>query len=312
MATLRPTEIARLRDLLTQTWDAVRAHLSELNPSQLSASASHQGQFLWTPLHMACKLIDPPADVIELLIDANAETASWQDSSGWLPLHHACYHGASVKVLQIIVNSNPVGKVTQDKRSRTPLHFAFFARELPNIGERNTAAADEGEENEEETTNSMAEVVRLLSDSGAAELKDEGGMLPMHYASAYGTTREVLQVLVESYPDSITKTENKGRNPLHLAMVNAHRKSSPTVVEFLLEQAAAEIINAYDDDNHLPIHLLAMSSKFPAEKVWERKNAAGCLTLYLDAKPTASADFLTAVQTLPEWLRDIAVISDHM
>lgn len=84
------------------------------------------------------------------------------------------------------------------------------------------------------------------------------------------------------------------------------------MVEFLLEQAALEIINAYDDDNHLPIHLLAMASKFPAEKVTERKNAADCLTLYLDAKPTASADFLTAVQTLPEWLRDIAVISDHM
>ena len=260
---------------------------------------------------MACKLIDPPADVIELLIHANAEAASWQDSSGWLPLHHACYNGASVKVLQIICEAFEEGKVTQDKRSRTPLHFAFFPRDLPNVGEKKLENEEEGGE-EESGGNSLPEVVRLLSDSGAAELQDEGGMLPMHYASAYGTTREVLQVLMESYPDSITKKENKGRNPLHLAMVNAHRKSSPTVVEFLLEQAALEIINAYDDDNHLPIHLLAMASKFPAEKVTERKNAADCLTLYLDAKPTASADFLTAVQTLPEWLRDIAVISDHM
>lgn len=95
-------------------------------------------------------------------------------------------------------------------------------------------------------------------------------------------------------------------------MVNAHRKYSPTVVEFLLEQGASDIINVYDDDNHLPIHLLAMLSKFPPDKVWERKNAADCLKLYLDYKPQASADFLTAVQTLPEWLRDIAVISDHM
>jgi len=134
----------------------------------------------------------------------------------------------------------------------------------------------------------------------------------MHYASAYGTTVEVLEVLLENYPESITKRENKGRNPLHLAMVNAHRKSSPKVVGFLLEMNAAEIINTYDDDNHLPIHLLAMASKFPPEKILERKNAADCLKLYLNAKPKASADFLSAIQTLPEWLRDIAVISGHI
>ena len=96
-------------------------------------------------------------------------------------------------------------------------------------------------------------------------------------------------------------------------MVNAPRQSSPQVVSFLLEQPAnAEILNAYDADNHLPIHLLAMASRFPDEKVQERKNAADCLRLYLAAQPKATADFLTAVQTLPEWLRDIAVISDHI
>jgi len=130
----------------------------------------------------------------------------------------------------------------------------------------------------------------------------------MHYACAYGTTREVLQVLLENYPESTTKRENKGRNALHLAMVNAHRKSSPKVVGFLLEKNAAEIINSYDNEHHLPIHLLAMASR----NVQDRENAINCLKLYLKAKPKATADFLTAIQTLPEWLRDIAVISDHI
>jgi ankyrin repeat protein len=178
-STLRPTEIARLRDLLSQTWEAVRSYLSSHSgPSERSASASHQGQFLWTPLHMACKLVDPPADVIQLLIEANAETPSWQDSSGWLPLHHACYNGASCRVLQILVDAYERGKVTQDKRSRTPLHFAFFPRDLPNVGEKKVEDGADGEgEGDEGLGNSMPEVVRLLSDSGAARLQDEGGMV---------------------------------------------------------------------------------------------------------------------------------------
>ncbi|KAL7517086.1 hypothetical protein ACHAWX_002037 [Stephanocyclus meneghinianus] len=309
--TLRPTEIAHLRDVLTQTWNSVRSFLSARPAAQRSAAASHQNESLLTPLHMACKLVDPPPDVIQMLIDANPDTLSWQDTNGWLPLHHACYYGASCKVLQILVDGYERGKETQDKRKRTPLHFAFFPRDLPNVGEKKSEGEGSGN-GEDGSGNSMPEVVRLLSDSGAAELQDEGGMLPIHYASAYGTTREVLQVLLENYPESLARKENKGRNPLHLAMVNAHRKYSPTVVEFLLEQGASDIINVYDDDNHLPIHLLAMLSKFPPDKVWERKNAADCLKLYLDYKPQASADFLTAVQTLPEWLRDIAVISDHI
>lgn len=130
--------------------------------------------------------------------------------------------------------------------------------------------------------------------------------------SVYGTTREVLEVLLEAYPESITKRENNGRNPLHLAMVNPHRKSSPNVVGFLLDVNAVEIINVHDDENNLPIHLLKMASKFPEEKIMERKATADCLKLYLNARPNATADFLSAIQTLPEWLRDIAVISDHI
>ncbi|KAL7463686.1 hypothetical protein ACHAXS_004042 [Conticribra weissflogii] len=134
----------------------------------------------------------------------------------------------------------------------------------------------------------------------------------MHYASVYGTTTDVLEILYEAYPEGVAEKENKGRNALHLAMVNAHRSTSATVIEFLLENNASEIINEYDDDRHLPIHLLAMASKFPPERVTERQNASACLGVYLDARPKASADFLTAIQKLPTWLRDEAVISDHI
>lgn len=125
---------------------------------------------------MACKLVDPPPDVIQMLIDANPDTLSWQDTNGWLPLHHACYYGASCKVLQILVDGYERGKETQDKRKRTPLHFAFFPRDFPNVGEKKSEGEGSGD-GEDGSGNSMPEVVRLLSDSGAAELQDEGGMV---------------------------------------------------------------------------------------------------------------------------------------
>jgi len=356
---LWPTEVARMSEMLNQTWESIRewllAHPSETDRKQ---AAMYQGQFLTTALHMVCKLMDPPVDVVQSLIECAEKTVTWPDLCGWLPLHHACANGASGTVLSVLVQAYPEGKVQQDKRFRTPLLFAFIGTDvheyrksvvvmtknqdgtLGGVGDASSPALDNldrgGEDMDaddliinvgswlllrrlqllllllDDVGNSMPEIVKMLADSGAAELQDENGMLPMHYASAYGTTREVLEVLLENYPESITKRENKGRNPLHLAMVNAHRKSSPKVVGFLLEKNAADIINTYDDDNHLPIHLLAMASKFPPEKVLERKNAADCLKLYLNAKPKASADFLTAIQTLPEWLRDIAVISDHI
>mmetsp|Transcript_31180 Transcript_31180/g.70515 ORF Transcript_31180/g.70515 Transcript_31180/m.70515 type:complete len:884 (-) Transcript_31180:72-2723(-) len=310
----RLAELNRLREMMNTTWDSIRewlaAHPSE---SERSLAATHQGQFLTTALHMVCKLMDPPVDIIESLIECAPETATWPDSNGWLPLTHACANGASCKVLQVLVDAYPEGKTVQDKRHRTPLHFAFFRKDAKEDSTLDGAITNKGINNQDgEVGNSMTEIVRLLSDSGAAELQDEGGMLPMHYAAAYGTTREVLEILVERYPGSVSQRENKGRNPLHLAMVNAHRHSSPKVVGFLLEGDSTDIIDAHDDDRHLPIHLLAMASKFPEEKVMERKNASDCLKLYLNAKPKASADFLTAIQTLPEWLRDIAVISDHI
>lgn len=314
---LRPAELGRMREMLQQTWDGIREWLAaHPNKNDRQNAAMHQGQFLTTTLHMVCKLNDPPIDVVQNLIDCSEETVMWPDSNGWLPLHHACANGASGKVLAVLVKAYPEAKIKQDKRYRTPLHFAFFRKDakedrmnLKNDARKSIMNAND---DEDDVGNSMPEIVELLSDSGAAELQDEGGMLPMHYASAYGTTREVLEVLIEAYPESITKRENKGRNPLHLAMVNAHRTSSPKVVEFLLEVNAAEIINVYDDDSHLPLHLLSMASKFPEEKIMERKNASDCLKLYLNARPKATPDFLTAIQTLPEWLRDIAVISDHI
>jgi len=131
-------------------------------------------------------------------------------------------------------------------------------------------------------------------------------------ACAYGTTTAVLEVLINQEPQSTSATERNGRTPLHLAMVNAHRKASPSVVQKLLENSPREVIDMSDESGYLPISLLAMIAKLGHDTPDAHKNAGDCLDHYLDAKPTATADFLSAVQSLPEWLRDRAVASRHI
>lgn len=135
----------------------------------------------------------------------------------------------------------------------------------------------------------------------------------MHYACAYGTNPVVLRVLADAYPDSLTAREQKGRTPMHLAMVNAHRDASPGVIAFLLEGPGKASVNRRDHDGYLPLHLLAKGlENFKADSHDQRNNVSECLQMYLSAGPDPGADFLTALQDLPDWLKDTAVINPHV
>jgi hypothetical protein len=185
-------ELQKRRDLAESTWDAVRRWLwSHTLPEQRQAAAYIRGQYDVTPLHLMCKLPNPPHDIIAALVDVAPEVASWTDTHGWLPLHHACTNGASPEVMELIIEAFPAGKVQQDNQLRTPLHF-YATRNFPNEAQ-------------------MAANAELLSDSGAAALCDRGGMLPIHYACAYGTNPSVLEVLARVHPPSLTAKENKGK-----------------------------------------------------------------------------------------------------
>ena len=185
-------ELQKRRDLAEHTWDFVRKWMwAHPLPEQRQAAAFIRGQYDATPLHLMCKLPNPPPDVIAALVDSAPEIASWTDSHGWLPLHHACTNGAAPEVMQILIDAYPAGKLQQDNQMRTPLHF-YATRNFANPAQ-------------------MALNAEILSDTGAAGLCDRGGMYPIHYACAYGTDPAVLEVLTRVHPESLTAKENKGR-----------------------------------------------------------------------------------------------------
>jgi ankyrin repeat protein len=291
---LTPEDVQRRREFVEATWEQVRRWL-RLHDSQeeRSAAAYLRGQGDSTPLHLICKINNPPTDVVSEIVEAAPEVVARVDNHGWLPLHHACANGASTDVLKILTNAYPESKTAQDNNCRTPLHFCA------------TRSSD--------NPLAMATNVAILCDTGAAEIPDHGGMLPIHYACAYGTSPAVLKVLTDTSPGSVNAKERKGRTPLHMAMVNAPRDASPGVIAFLLAHALPDSVNDRDQEGNLPLHLLNIGLKsMDASDPDNVSNVSECLKLYLAAKPYSSPDFLAALQHLPGWLQDVAVVSPHV
>ena len=118
-----------------------------------------------------------------------------------------------------------------------------------------------------------------------------------------------MHVLTDENIQTTTTTDNRGRTPLHFALGNADRPASPGVVGLLLSQNPA-VVDSIDLEGNLPIHLLATRAQAIRSDENEKcDNCQECFGLYLNAHPSATADLLTALQSLPDWLRNSAVLS---
>ena len=129
---------------------------------------------------------------------------------------------------------------------------------------------------------------------------------PLHYACAYGASEEALYVLTDAHHDAITTTDRRGRTPLHFVLSNAGRKAAPAAVRLLLS-LNKDIVNSVGG-GPLPLRVLsefAATVKRPGE---ERESVQKCLEHLLNSQPDSTADFFTALQSLPPFLQERAVV----
>mmetsp|Transcript_26808 Transcript_26808/g.32484 ORF Transcript_26808/g.32484 Transcript_26808/m.32484 type:complete len:643 (+) Transcript_26808:548-2476(+) len=158
-----------------------------------------------------------------------------------------------------------------------------------------------------------ASVATLLSATGATSMSDDSGKLPLHYACAFGISNDVLKVLTSSYRDGINKTDDKGFIPFHLALAN----SNPDAVRHLIK-LDRNVVNSPVESlgRQLPIQLLGRRAATirPNEEGMMRDamECEECVEEYLRAEPEATADFVTLLQSLPLWLRDVAVVTPYV
>ena len=130
---------------------------------------------------------------------------------------------------------------------------------------------------------------------------------PLHYACAYGASEEALYVLTDACDDAITTTDRYGRTPLHFALSNAGRSAAPSAVRLLL-QLHKEVVNAVGD-GPLPLRVLAeFANTVPKTEFGQKESVLKCLEHLLSFDPAPTAEFFSALQALPQWLQDRAVV----
>jgi hypothetical protein len=101
--------------------------------------------------------------------------------------------------------------------------------------------------------------------------------------------------------------DRRGRTPLHFALSNAGRSAAPAAVRLLIS-LNRNIVNSING-GPLPLRVLAEFARTLRHAgPEERESVERCLEHLLNARPNPTADFFTALQSLPEWLSSQAVI----
>lgn len=116
--------------------------------------------------------------------------------------------------------------------------------------------------------------------------------------------------LTDAYPEAIRARDSRKRTPLHFALSNAGRKTVPAAVRLLLNLDRS-IVNSVDK-GPLPLRVLAQYAQLVKNETEDRdekrESVVRCLEHLLNAEPEPTADFFTALQSLPDWLNQRAVV----
>lgn len=135
------------------------------------------------------------ADLVVLKPLITPETAKAKDIFyGLLPLFWALSYGAPAEVLRALLDAYPAAAEEKHPQGWTPLHYA---EKLD------------------------AEALKLLlarCPKTASREVDNEGALPLHWVAEHDAPKEVVELLLEAYPEGLSKRDGRGRVPAQLAM----------------------------------------------------------------------------------------------
>jgi ankyrin repeat protein len=119
---------------------------------------------------------------------ASAAVCCYGDVS--LPIHLAVSYGASLEVVEFLVDQCPRALKERTSTGALPLHLAAAFAPL--------------------------QVVQVLSDQALKE-RDADVWLPLHVAAVFVAPLQVVQFILDRYPQALSKADDCGLLPLHVA-----------------------------------------------------------------------------------------------
>ena len=298
----KPPTKTLFQHIKQRDWD--RARLRTLMYPWDAHYRSPSGNNL-TPMHMVC-FYRAPIDVVNLILEANPAALLAQDSEGWTPihlillyggdedialllirrggtpaasvqspfagspLHLACRHGSSIRIMEELIKANPYVATAENEHGikpaeillhqflKNPKYQRLFQQEAEIMGEKNNQSA-------------MIELLQKLAlliqaAKGEKMLVDKIHLHDMiRHQSQLGDLTPFLKIAVQVFPDQIERMERKGNSLLHItASIPVVPRSKILLrrpfdmhsdsIEILTRSfpAAASIVN---DTGELPLHL---------------------------------------------------------
>ena len=188
-------------------------------PASLLAKESIAGRL---PLHMAVLKGSASLAVVQYLVEAEPSALEVADQEGNLPLHIAAMNGGSNAVIQLLVRAYPKACSVANKRSeRLPLHL-LCARCWDQCCSSQEDSSVEG------GTVISVETIQQVMDTHpeALQAPDRCGRLPLHVSCSSDPRADILNVLVDRYPQALLTTDQSKFTPLDLAKMIAGKDGS--------------------------------------------------------------------------------------
>jgi ankyrin repeat protein len=196
---------------------------------------------------------------------ATAATSTTMADASLPELHRMIYQGESLVSLHKIISSKPSLLQEKDLDGNLPLHAAckhgtsleilslFLSKSTTAIKEKNKHGSYPLHLScGNPMHNSSFEVIQRLIDGypEAAGIRSAYGDVPLHRAVTNNASFEVVELLVNSHPAAVTLRDDDQNLPIHLA---AGYNASPAILNLLLSKAPTSISEA-GQDQKLPIH----------------------------------------------------------
>ena len=164
-----------------------------------------------TPLHLAC-WYKVPADSVLVLLESSREALLMEDMDGNLPLHvAAAFHPEAGRLIEAFLKLRPEAALRRNSKDQTALHSLCTRDGIP-----------------------LKVLQRLLdADSYAVQQKDRMGRLPIHHACLHQARLEVMECLLQTYPQSVNVHDHAALTPYGIVRRRWHWATKDPRVQLL-------------------------------------------------------------------------------